>query len=239
MREMDKNLEDLRGGRPNTAMDRIFDHPVLYRSKVGLVKFATYPIAKLFIREPIDADALALSCVRQGDRIFEIGCGHGNLYGLLRDHGLADHYVGSDYNEHMVQYCIEHYPAAQWEIYSGGRYDHPDASFDWCFIRNVLHHIPNVEDIVLTLSEAARIASNVLLIEPLQSDNSLLAWLKHHYWAITDGGLNYFNLEEMRKLFDRFPSTVHTERYSRPLRQVYSCCYSRPNVTTSDIQNRS
>jgi 2-polyprenyl-3-methyl-5-hydroxy-6-metoxy-1,4-benzoquinol methylase len=224
---MDKNLKTLKSERPQTSMDRIFDHPVLYRLKIGLVKLVIYPISKFLIREPIDPDAVALACVQPGDRVFEVGCGDGNLYRLLRDHGRADNFVGSDYNEHMVRYCAQHYPGAKWEVYSGGRYDHPDASFDWCVIRNVLHHIPAADDIVLTLSEAARIASTVLLIEPLQSDAPLLAWLKHHYWAITDGGVNYFNLHQMRELFDRFPSKIHDERYTRPLRQVYSCRYSR------------
>ncbi len=224
---MDANPKNSRVERPQTRMDRIFDYPALYRLKIDLVKLIVYPISKLLIREPIDPDALALRCVRPGDRVFEIGCGDGNLYRLLCDHGRADHFVGSDYNERMVQYCAEHYPAAQWEVYSGGRYNHPDSSFDWCVIRNVLHHTTAVEAIVLTLSEAARIASNVLLIEPLQSDNPLLAWLKRHYWAITDGGVNYFNLHQMRGLFDRFPSKIHDEHYTRPLRQVYSCQYSR------------
>lgn len=103
----------------------------------------------------------------------------------------------------------------------------PNSSFDWCLIRNVLHHIASIEAIVVTLSEAARMASNVLLVEPLQSDNALLAALKRRYWALTDGGTNYFNLREMRGLFATFPANVEEERYTWPLRQMYACRYSR------------
>lgn len=126
---MDANPGNSNLERPQTVMDQIFDYPALYRLKIGLVKLAVHPLSKLLIREPIDPDALALAWVRPGDRVFEIGSGDGSLYRLLRDHGRAAHYVGSDSNEHMVRFCATRYPAVRWEIHGGGRYDHAEFEF--------------------------------------------------------------------------------------------------------------
>ena len=212
--------------RPQTVMDAIFNHPRVYRIKISAVKLVAWPVSTLFIKNKIDPDAIVLKNIKPGESIYEIGCGDGNLYRLLSANGLAANFFGSDYNEHMVKFCAENYPEAQWEVHKEGPYIQSDQKFDWCVIRNVLHHIPSESDIVSTLREAARISSRVLLIEPMQSDNSLLAIIKKRYWAITDGGVNYFTLDQMHNLFMQFPSRIHEESCTEPLHQTYTCLYS-------------
>lgn len=204
-------------------MDRIFDFPFAYRAKVSLVKLLVRPVSAALIRNKFDEDAVILSAVADGMRVFEMGAGDGNGLRLLSRAGRSVAYFGSDFNSRMVEFCREHYPQASWENYSGGAYAHADRSFDLCIIRHVLHHIPSRSDIVETVREALRMAKVVLLLEPLQSENIVLKKIKSIYWRVTDGGANYMTLDELHEVLKEAGGDITWEVATEPLRQAFAC----------------
>ncbi len=214
--------------RPHTIMDRIFDVPLLYRAKVSLVRIAVRPLALLLMHNRFSEDELLLQNIKDGASVYEMGCGDGNTFRLLEKERRGIQYTGSDFNGSMVAYCERHYPGGCWEEYHGGRYSHADSSFDFCVIRNVLHHISTREEIVVTVREAVRMARVTIIFEPLQSENFALAGLKGAYWRLTDGGTNYMRLSELRDVWRAAQARVQWEIATKPLRQVYACALT-PN----------
>ena len=208
-------------------LDRIFDFPGLYRVKVTLIKIFMRPISALLIRNKFSEDEVILANVPDGSRVYEIGCGDGNGYRLFLRANRSISYTASDFNVHMVDHCRTAYPDAAWEYYSGGGYQHPDAAFDVCIIRHVLHHIPARSDIVKTVSEALRIANKVILLEPLQSEGALLSSVKSLYWRITDGGVNYMRLDQLRAVLDEAGAKITWDVATEPLRQAYAATLVR------------
>ena len=211
------------GMRPSTIMDRIFDVPLLYRAKVSLVRIAVRPLVVLLMHNRFSVDELLLQNIGDGARVYEIGCGDGNTFRLLEKEHRGIQYTGSDFNTSMVAYCQRHYPGGRWEEYHGGKYPHADGSFDFCVIRNVLHHISTREEIVATVREAVRMARVAIIFEPLQSENFALAGLKSIYWRLTDGGANYMRLSELHEVWRAAQACVQWEIATEPLRQVYAC----------------
>ncbi len=203
-------------------MDRIFDFPLIYRLKVSLIKLFVRPVSAVLIRNKFSEDEVILRTVADGSRVYEIGCGDGNGFRLFSRAGRNIQYTASDYNTHMVDHCRERHPDAAWEYYSGGAYPHADASFDYCIIRQVLHHIPTRTEIVATVREALRIAGTVLLLEPLQSESPVLRAIKSLYWRVTDGGLNYMTLDELHRVLDEAGAVITWEVATEPLRQAYA-----------------
>ncbi len=215
--------------RPSTVMDRIFDSPLLYRAKITAIAVLARPIALTLMHNRFSADEILLREIPDGSKVYEIGCGDGNHFRLFQQRRRKIEFAGSDYNDHMVDYCRRTYPTGKWEYYHGGRYEHPDNQFDFCIIRNVLHHITDRKDIVLTVKEAVRIAPRVILFEPLQSDNRLLHAIKSVYWRITDGGLHYQRLDELHATWAEAGAEVVWEIPTAPLRQAYAGMLKRRN----------
>ena len=214
-----------------TVMDRIFDFPLVYRIKITLIKVFLRPISLLLIRNKFSEEDVILRNIPSGSRVYEIGCGDGNGLRLFKGANLNVDYTASDYNTHMVDYCRQHYPEANFEYYSGGPYPHEDQSFDFVVIRHVLHHIPNRDDIVLTVRESLRIGKTLVLIEPLQSDGKLLAAIKSIYWRITDGGVNYMTLDELHQVWKDAGASVTWEVWTQPLHQAYACTMVRQSLS--------
>jgi len=210
-----------------SGTERVFNAPRLYRAKMSAVHLATWPLKAALLRNLVPPDDVLLQRISDGMRVFEIGCGDGNLFRLLQTHRRAVQYTGSDYNPHMVEHCRQQYPEAKWEEYRGGAYAHPDYAFDLCVIRGVLHHIASRDDIVLTVREAARIARRAIVFEPLQSENPALASVKSIYWHVTDGGSHYMRLDALRQVWRDAGAQVEWESFTRPLRHSYACILSR------------
>jgi SAM-dependent methyltransferase len=213
--------------RPGTLLDRVFDFPLIYRAKVSLVKILVRPVSRLLIRNRFSEEEVILSNVPYHAKVFEMGCGDGNGFTLLADAGLNISYTGSDYNSRMVEHCRRQYPQATWEDYNGGSYPHLADAFDVCLVRHVLHHIAERKNIVFTIREALRIAGQVVLIEPLQSETSILRAVKSAYWRLTDGGVNYMRLDEIHGVLHEAGANITWEVVTEPLRQAYACTLQR------------
>ena len=98
----------------------------------------------------------------------------------------------------MIEYCSANYPQQRWLV-SNIPYEFVDDSFDYCVIVNVLHHLNSRADVASMLREAKRLAKNVVLFEPLQSETPILYLAKRLYWAITDGGNPLFAFERVSR----------------------------------------
>lgn len=209
-------MNDNQRPKSRPFMDRIFDFPLAYRLKISLIKLFVRPVSAMLIRNKFSEEDVILEAVADGSTVYEVGCGDGNGFRLFGAAGRNVRYTASDYNDHMVDYCRKRHPDATWEHYSGGPYPHPDASFDYCIIRHVLHHIPDHDDIRLTVREALRIATTVILIEPLQSDGALLSGIKSIYWRFTDGGVNYMTLTELHGVLEEAGARITWEVAQSP-----------------------
>jgi SAM-dependent methyltransferase len=101
-------------------------------------------------------------------RILEVGCNVGRNLAYLHDHGYTQ-VEGVEINAHAVELLREHHPQlADREIHLGTAEEvlpgFGDRSFDLVFTMAVLEHIH--PDSVIVFDSMARIASEVLAIEP-------------------------------------------------------------------------
>jgi SAM-dependent methyltransferase len=199
--------------------ERLFNFPRLYRAKYAITGSLLAAVRPLAFRSMVTAGDL-FAQVPAGARVCEIGCGDGANYRALREVGPLS-YTGIDANPAMVAHCRDEYPEHAW-LRAFPPYSFPDRAFDVCIIVNVLHHLDNREQILEMLREAGRIASAVLLFEPLQSESRVLRALKRTYWSLTDGGLHYNRLDEFQALFAEAGLSVAWERYTLPLRHFYA-----------------
>jgi SAM-dependent methyltransferase len=208
-------------GRAFRSAERLFDFPRLYRAKfavTGAVLNLVRPFCfKTMVRE---IDVFREARIPVGSSICEIGCGDGKNYRNILSVVGGARYTGIDINPAMIEHCMDSFPDQNWLV-SGLPYPFPDDSFDYCIIVNVLHHLNSPEDITLMLNEAKRMSRNILLFEPLQSENPVLYRLKTLYWAITDGGLHYQRLHEFRAIFEALGLRLEWERFTSPLRHFY------------------
>jgi len=219
--------ENKPGRRPIRAAEALFNFPRAYRCKfmlTGLLLRVVRPfLFKTMVR---DEDLFRSAGIPEGSRILEIGCGDGENYKKIEGIAGVTHYTGIDINPAMVEHCRSTYPHQRWLV-SGLPYPFADDSFDYCVIVNVLHHLDGTAEIDSMLREAKRISKNILLFEPLQSEQVVLYGVKRLYWAMTDGGSNYQRLQEFRDLFRSVGLRLDWERYTSPLRQFYAARLTR------------
>jgi ubiquinone/menaquinone biosynthesis C-methylase UbiE len=201
------------------AMERLFNFPRLYRAKFALTGAAVAITRPVLFRNYFTFKGLLAEHIRTGQRVCEIGCGDGENYRLLRDAVGSVDYTGVDVNPNMIQHCRQQHPEARWICGE----DLPSCGFDTCIICNLLHHLETRSRVIHVVRTASRLAGEVLLFEPLQSENRLLAVLKSGYWASTDGGKLYLRLAEFHEVFAEAGAHVGWEVISEPLRQFYSC----------------
>lgn len=204
------------------AAEALFNFPRLYRAKFAVTGAVLNVVRPFCFKTMVsDEDLFRAACIPEGATICEIGCGDGENFRKISKLVGRTRYTGIDINPAMVQHCQELYPDHDWRVASQP-YPFRDDAFDYCIIVNVLHHLNSPQAVKAMLAEAKRISKNVLLFEPLQSEEPLLHWLKRLYWTVTDGGYQYQRLGEFRALFDSIGMTARWERFTSPLRQFYA-----------------
>jgi len=109
------------------------------------------------------------------DVILEIGSGMGSVIHVLRQQGHQ--VVGVDVRDTSVKSDLA--PT----IYAGQQLPYPDQSFDVCLLLTVLHHCHNPDQV---LSEAARVAKRVIVIEDIYNNR----WQKRLTYCL-DSLLNW------------------------------------------------
>lgn len=95
--------------------------------------------------------------LEQGDKVLDLGCGNGRLFGLLRDKNI--NYTGVDSSEELIKIAKEKYPedAFRFSVAEAISLPFPDDSFDKIYCIAVLHHIPSDKFRAKFLEEIKRI----------------------------------------------------------------------------------
>lgn len=116
---------------------------------------------------------------KSGDRVLDVGCGFGRLYGLLKDlpAGQAGvSYIGVDQSEEQLKIAREMFPEADFQHVDMEQLPFPDASFDIVYCIAALHHLSTVRRREDAIREMARVVKSGGLIV-------LTNWNMHGRWA--------------------------------------------------------
>lgn len=82
--------------------------------------------------------------VREGDRVLDVGCGNGKLFGYLSAKIKNFSYVGLDVSEKLIRIARDNYSGegAEFKVFNGLAIDYPDDYFDTVFCLATLPHLP-------------------------------------------------------------------------------------------------
>lgn len=203
------------------SAERLFNHPRLYRAKFVVTGAALRLVRPLIFKSMVTMeDVIAAARIPEGSRVCELGCGDGENYRVVSKLSGDVDFTGVDINSAMTDHCAQMHPRQRW-LCTTMPYPFADREFDYCVIVNLLHHLNSRAEVLEMLAEARRIATTILLFEPLQSENSALRAVKNVYWLLSDGGSRYLRLDEFHRLFEEAGLLVRWERHSSPLRHFY------------------
>ena len=93
--------------------------------------------------------------IRPGEKVLDLGCGNGRLFGVLKDKQVD--YVGVDSAEKFVEIAQENYPEGKFQVASALNLPFSDNYFDKVYSIAVFHHIPSEEFRLLFLKEVRRV----------------------------------------------------------------------------------
>jgi len=130
-----------------------------------------------------------------GKKVLDVGCGNGIVSDVLRKNLNIDLY-GTD----IIDYRKRELPFKQMKV--ANRLPFDDSSFDYVMFNDALHHI---EDIELLIIEGGRVARNILIFE--DQKNFLLQFIdvvfNYFYSPKIPFPVNHKTLEEWCLLFRR------------------------------------
>jgi SAM-dependent methyltransferase len=204
------------------AAERLFDFPALYRAKFLFTGALMRLVKPVIFHTYFTLDEVLARNIPPNSSVLEIGCGDGANFRLMETKGLVARFCGLDVNPNMIEHCRTRHPAQQWLIAAHPPYPTSGDQFDISLIVNVLHHLESRDMILEVLREAATQGKQVVLFEPLQSENFFLYWLKRLYWLVSDGGNLYLRREEFSRLFADAGLVVSWEAISAPLMHFYA-----------------
>ena len=172
----------------------LFSRPLLYRIKVNI-------LLKLNKTDDISVEHLL-----RGKSVLDVGCGP-FTYGYNAK--LPSHITGIDLSPQFVQSMSEHDPNNFYMVASAGKIPYADNSFDVSLLRFILHHIPGNSEAILR--EVSRVTRNqIVIIDHVRSEFILQRKIQTAYWAVFDGGYQYYSVQEWDRLLA--PYTVTTFR---------------------------
>lgn len=95
-----------------------------------------------------------------GDKVLDLGCGNGRLFGLLKEKNI--NYSGIDSSEKLISIAKEKYPedSLRFSVAEALRLPFPDDSFDKIYCIAVLHHVPSDSFRLKFLEESRRVLKN-------------------------------------------------------------------------------
>jgi SAM-dependent methyltransferase len=188
-------------------LDTLVHHfPGFYEWKLRALKFLKQGAYKaLFVdkriqtlRAQIEArNTELLGKYLRGKRVLEIGCGRGGLLaGLMRSH--ACECVGIDLSEQMIAAARHDNPGPDYRVMRGDQLAFADGQFDFVIFNYVLHHVDTLD---ATIAEAKRVGRHIILWESCACDSQPFKTLSRMYWKVTDGGYQYYSLDEWKTRF--------------------------------------
>jgi SAM-dependent methyltransferase len=134
---------------------------------------------------------------RAGERprtIVEIGCGDGSLLAELAR--MAEDVDGFELSANAARYARERKVARKVEAFDGEHVPAPDDAYDVAVLSHVLEHVP---DPLPLLTEAARVAQNVIVEVPLEDNRSARRPAAQRL-SEGAGHLHAFNRADVRRL---------------------------------------
>lgn len=84
---------------------------------------------------------------KEGDRVLDIGCGNGKLFGYLAEKRKNFLYSGLDVSEKLINIAKQNFKAekAEFRVFDGMNIPYPDNSFDIIYCLATLPHLPGQE----------------------------------------------------------------------------------------------
>lgn len=96
-----------------------------------------------------------LDYTKKGDRVLDLGCGNGRLFGALQ--GKSIDYIGVDNSQGLLIIAGQKYPSVNFQLSDGFNLPFRDNFFDIIYCIAVLHHIPSNNFRLRFLAEAKRV----------------------------------------------------------------------------------
>mgnify|MGYP001336657117 CR=1 FL=1 len=95
--------------------------------------------------------------IESGDKVLDLGCGNGRLFGLLREKNI--NYFGIDSSEELIKIAKEKYPEESHKFSTAEALNlsFPENYFNKIYCIAVLHHIPSEKFRLKFLEEAKRV----------------------------------------------------------------------------------
>ncbi len=137
-------------------------------------------------------------------RILEVGCGAGFSVEYLK--GKYINYTGIDYSENLIKYAKKHndYTGAKFECLNINDFN-SELKFDVVLMIGVLHHMPEPEKVIKSLSRILKPDGIVVVNEP-QAGNPIIGLLRKIRKKIDDDYSTdqvEFNEEEIYSMFEK------------------------------------
>lgn len=114
------------------------------------------------------------SFLKEGDRVLDLGCGNGRLYGLFSGRSVS--YIGLDQSEELIFLAKKQFPTVQFDVGEMTELPYPDASFEVVYAIASFHHLPTIELQKKALHEIARVLTP-------QGKLVMLNWNLESSWA--------------------------------------------------------
>lgn len=110
---------------------------------------------------------------RKPGSILDVGCGPATELSGYEKHGLNINYTGLDGSEVMLKVARKRHPTARFVKGNAQNLEFPNSSFNAVLLKHILEHLPSYESAV---SEAVRVASEMVLIDFFQRPIPLSPW---------------------------------------------------------------
>lgn len=125
--------------------------------------------------------------IAPGARGLDCGCGTGHYLGAMaaQDYRMA----GIEYSQGMLDQAIANNPAHADALTFGSitEIPHPDASFDFAYTINVLHHLPDLDHQITAVTEMLRVTrpGGLVMIQDFDADNPAVRFYMNVIFPLT------------------------------------------------------
>ncbi len=126
-----------------------------------------------------------------GQSILDIGCGLGDLWGYLKENGIAAHYSGIDISQKMIALSQAHFPEVSFRVQD--LFDrHFQEKYDYCFASGPFNHRLNVSQNIYiqeAISRMVEISTKGVVFNVLSDKTPFKKRQDHEFF--------YYNAQEL------------------------------------------